>query len=550
MSTLLERFWGLMARHPVLALIGATAAQTALTFSSRSLWYSDEVRYADAYRGVLDGHWLVLSLNGLPYPDKPPVYFWFVALVDKLTPGNGEAHFFVAAALTGLFFVWAVYGLARALGRSRETGLAAGLVVLTCLFFSGILHYSRMDLLFAALIVAAHACLFKEAANDKRTWWPVAGLALAGLAVLVKGPLGLVFPLLSFTAFLLWRGRAKKLFTPAVGLGLLAAAAICAAWIGAAWYVEGGDFLHTVFVEQIYERATNTFHHKEGPFWYLAVLPLTWLPWTLLLAVLPLGRLFRAEFWRGLRRGRKQDNADGPAFLWVWWLSSFVLLSILSGKVVIYVLPLFAPLAILTALRLETLDESRRRLLFALLAGFLCLLGGLTLFGNALMHFDMQAKGLWLTGGVLIVGGGLLLALRKASYRAWLTALLLCVTVWVNALCLATAPSLDHWFSPREQAEVLGEYAAQGYLPVAFDIYPGIYTYYAGTDIVEIPSGGRAEVARLMAEHPRVVAAFKKKHYDEWGEDGGRPEGLTVVHEQWIVDQPYILVVSQRPGTE
>ncbi len=544
MTRLLERFWGLMARHPILALAGAVAAQTALTFTSRSLWYSDEVRYADAYKNVLDGHWLVLSLNGVPYPDKPPIYFWFVALVDKLLPGGGEAHFFVAAALTGLFFVWAVYWLARALGQSKDTGLGAGLVVLTCLFFSGILHYSRMDLMFAALIVGSHACLFKDATADKRTWWPVAGLALAGLAVLVKGPLGMVFPLLSFAAFLVWQGRARRLFTPAVGLGLLAGLGLCTAWIGAAWAVEGGDFLHTVFVEQIYARATNTFHHKEGPFWYFVVLPLTWLPWTLVLTVLPLGRLFTTGFWRGLWRGRKRDGRDGPVFLWAWWLSSFVLLSVLSGKVVIYVLPLFAPLAILTASHQEAMTDRLRVRLFTVMAIFLGLLGAASLFTNQLMHFEMHAKNLWLPGGALILGGLLLLALRRAPARAWLVGLLCCVILWVNGLCLGTASSLDPWFSPREQAEVLGQYAAKGYLPVAFDIYPGIYTYYAGTDIKEIGSGGRDNVARLMAENPKVVAAFKKKHWLEWDD---RPTGVKIVHEQWIVDQPYILVLSERP---
>ncbi|MGE4553927.1 MAG: ArnT family glycosyltransferase, partial [Desulfovibrionaceae bacterium] len=340
----LARTYDGLARLPMTVLAVLVALQTAFLLHSRSLWYSDEVRYADAYRGVVQaGRWLVLQLNGQPYPDKPPVYFWFIALMDKLVPAGGDAHFFVAAAVSGLLFVWAGYALARGCGLGRGTGLGAGLVLLSTLFVVAVLHYSRMDLLFAACIVTSWACLARDARSPEPTRWPTAALALAGLATLIKGPLGLVFPILAAAIFWLWRGQPRRLATRAMGLGWLACLALLLAWLIGAWAREGGEFLRVVFVQQIFERATNTFHHKEGPWYYFLALPAAFLPWTAALGGLPWRRF--ARLGGVASRTRRDPAAAGRAFLWIAWVSAFGLLSLLSGKVFIYVLPLLAPLA-------------------------------------------------------------------------------------------------------------------------------------------------------------------------------------------------------------
>ena len=43
--------------------------QTLPTLDARSLWYADEVRYADALSNLVErGKWVVLELNGQAYP--------------------------------------------------------------------------------------------------------------------------------------------------------------------------------------------------------------------------------------------------------------------------------------------------------------------------------------------------------------------------------------------------------------------------------------------------------------------------------------------------
>jgi 4-amino-4-deoxy-L-arabinose transferase-like glycosyltransferase len=110
MRDFLDRTYGILARHPWWTLGLLLAAHTAWTMDCRALWFSDEVRYANAFENVVRaGKWLVLSLNGQPYPDKPPLYFWFLALLHTIS--RMPAVFFLGAALSGLAYLFATLGL-------------------------------------------------------------------------------------------------------------------------------------------------------------------------------------------------------------------------------------------------------------------------------------------------------------------------------------------------------------------------------------------------------------------------------------------------------
>jgi len=552
----LDRLWDLIRRRPWLSLALLTAVQTAFTLSSRALWFSDEVRYADAYAGLLRGRWLVLSLNGVAYPDKPPLYFWFLRALDALPGLSDPAVFFLGAAVSGLCMLYATLVWARTLGLKDDAGALAGLILLATLFFAGLLHYSRMDLLFAALIIAAQAAFCGAfgpfngpKAKARRTWLCALALVLAGLATLTKGPLGLLFPVLTTLLFLAWRGRAREFFRACMLPGLAALLVLVFSWIVAAYFVEGPGFLHKIFVEQIFQRATRTFHHAEPFYFYLAAFPPCFLPWPLALLALPVRRLFGGAFWRGLWAGRKASSplADAKAWLWLSCLSGLALLSLLSGKVVVYILPQLSPLALLLALAL--LDDQRPRPWQRLWTA-----SGLMFLGLAVVTTQAERflpvplsetgglPGTWAVAGGFAACGLLLLALRGQNARRVLPALALLSALWVQPACQVLAPALDAIMSPKPQADVLKAYAAKGYLPVAHDIYQGIYSYYLGGVVRE--TAGFNVLDQLVADQD-VVLAIKKKHWATWTT---RPKNQTIVLEQWLAGQPYYIIVSRKDG--
>ena len=540
MSGTIERIWDRLAKHPWLTILLTVFAQTWFCLSNRALWFSDEVRYADAYKNLAEnGKWMVLALNGQPYPDKPPVYFWFLWLIDTLTPADPPAVFFLGAALSGLFFVYAAYFLARTMKFDRTVSLAATLILLSTFFLAGLFHYSRMDLMFAALIVLSHACLFRAFRQESQGRWPLTAFLLAGVATLVKGPLGFLFPLVTATLYLAWKGELRKLFTRQMGVGLAAMLAMLAAWVAGVILAEGPDFLiNTVLGKHIIQRATHTFHHREPLQYYFIALPLAWLPWTLFLFVTPVRKILSASRWGELWAARR--TAGPTAFLWIMAVSIFAFLSSLSGKVLIYILPMFPPLAILTAHGLFRLDKCRTARFWALVAGLWAVLGlGLIVAGD-LLPFPVPMRGLGLSACVLLAGGGAIFLASRTSSRAGLLCTVLALTAWLYPVGLLVAPSLDDAMSPKRQALIIGEYADKGYAPMAFKIYSGIFTWYAGHDLAETSDPEKLQA--WVDNHDKAVLSIRKRHWDEWKD---RPENLTVLDEQNVAGMDYLIVLKQ-----
>jgi hypothetical protein len=326
--------------------------------------------------------------------------------------------------------------------------------------------------------------------------------------------------------------------------GLLALLALVFSWVLAAYFVEGPGFLRKIFVEQIFQRATNTFHHAEPFYFYLVAFPPCWLPWTLALLALPVRRLLAGDFWRGLFAGRKaaSPQTDAKAWLWISFLSGLTLLSLLSGKVVVYILPQLPPLALLLALELlEDRERPWRRLWLASGLLFLLLAAGTTQL-ERFLPVPMPLPGTWAVAGGFAACGLALLLLRGQDARRVLPALAVLTALWVQPAGQAVAPALDAIMSPKPQADVLKAYAAKGFLPVAHDIYQGIYSYYVGGVVRETAAFDTLDP--LIAGQD-VVLAIKKKHWEKWET---RPQHLTIVLEQWLAGQPYYVVVSRKGG--
>jgi len=539
MKAIASRIWGFLEDHPWLTMIVAVFAQTWFTMCNRALWFSDEVRYANAYQNLVEkGNWMVLALNGQPYPDKPPVYFWFLWLLDTVTPADMPTVFSLGAALSGLFFLMASYILARTLKFNRSVSLTGILVLLSTFFLVGLFHYSRMDLMFTALIVLSHACLFRALQQEDQGRWPLYGWLLAGVATLVKGPLGFIFPLLTCLLYLLWKGEIRRLFTRPMAWGIVSMLGLLVAWIAGVILTEGPSFLlNTVLGKHVLQRATHTFHHREPISYYFIALPLACLPWTLFAFVAPVKKLFLPQHWRTLWTNRKEA---GPlSFLWIMFGATFIFLSCLSGKVLIYILPMFTPLALLMADGMPRLDEKHTNRFWTLVAGFWCVMGaGLVLAGD-LLPFQVPVRGMGIAAVTLMAGGAAIMALRKTGFKAGLICSTLAVTLWLYPVGALVAPSLDNAMSPQHQGSRIGELITAGYTPVAFKIYSGIFTYYAGHDIIE--TGDWDNLDSLMTNNDKVVLSIREKHWKQWKD---RPADLRVVDRQDIAGMVYLVVIK------
>ena len=294
---------------------------------------SNELRYLSiADESLETGRWWAFTNHGAPYADKPPLYLWCIML-GKWLSGCHRMWLYslfsiIPAFITGIvMFRWTLEEL------DEKFRTASLMMLFSCGLFAGMVFTLRMDMLMTMFIVLALRSFRRlEMSEEKPDMRPRLLFALwIFLAVFSKGPMGILIPLAATTAWLALTRR-MRLWTRAWGWPTWCLlVALCAGWFGAV-YAEGGtEYLDNLLVHQTVGRAVNSFHHKR-PFWYYLVsLTYTLLPWTFV--------IFGAVVY-GIRKYRRSGESLFDYFL-VIVLVTFVLLSLISSKLQVYMLPAY-----------------------------------------------------------------------------------------------------------------------------------------------------------------------------------------------------------------
>jgi 4-amino-4-deoxy-L-arabinose transferase-like glycosyltransferase len=322
-------------------LVGALLLAWFLAFTgARPLNVPDEGRYAEVAREMLvTGDWVTPRLNGVPFLDKPPLFYWMEATAFALF----GVHTWTARlppallAVAGCLLVM----LAGARLHGWRAGLLGAIVLAANPFYFGASQYVNHDL-GVAVWVSGALLAFAVGLTTERSraaGWIVAGCLSAGLALLTKGLIGIVFPVGITGLWMLLTWRWSRAPWAALGGGLLLCAALVLPWTLAVQRANP-DFFHYFFVTQHFERFTGgSFNNPQGPAFYFLLLAGGLLPWTPLLpaALRRAAAAFRA------------DRADhGASLLLILWPALVVLFfSIPRSKIAGYVLPALPPLATL-----------------------------------------------------------------------------------------------------------------------------------------------------------------------------------------------------------
>ena len=385
------RLQALTARFPSLGLSIETAV--CFLFTAFFLFYglvpifggdglglvgADEPRYAQIAREMLDRHdYITPILYGKPWLEKPALYYWRAMFSFK----DFGVHDWSARLPSASFAFILISLIYLHIRRFRPGGqLDAALITASC---AGIIAFARgasTDMQLAAPFCIGMLGWYAWYETDKK-FWLFDLYFFNGAATLAKGPVAPFLALAIIFAFIAlrreWSLLRRTIWVPGILLYLA---------MVLPWYIavtrRNPQFLRVFFLEHNLERfATNLYEHQQPGWFYLIVMLLALMPWTVIaLRALLDAAIESVNEWRArLAKNRYVSHARWgdafPEFLVLWALFPIVFFSLSRSKLPGYILPSLPPLTILTGDYLNRLRQEEKGIrpwllvLHALLAG-------------------------------------------------------------------------------------------------------------------------------------------------------------------------------------
>ncbi|TAK14617.1 MAG: glycosyltransferase family 39 protein [Acidobacteria bacterium] len=302
-----------------------------------SFWDPDEAVYAVVTRRMLrTGDWLAPIYNGVPFFDKPILFYWLQLVSFKIFgPTEFAARLVPALSAVGII---GITGWAGRIFFNPRVGHIAALIVAVLPATFLLSAYAILDMtfsmfLFAGVVLAASAVVHDR---PRRQWW---GYLCLALAVLTKGPLALALAGVSLLlALIIAPGLRRGLWSLRFGWGLALIVALSSPWFLYMWWRFGYAFVDGYFLrENILLYAAQLFETTRSPAFYLRVAAVGFLPFTPLL----IGRLVDA--WRGDR------VSDIERLMWAWAAGITLFFSFSRFKLDHYIYPVLPALALIAA---------------------------------------------------------------------------------------------------------------------------------------------------------------------------------------------------------
>jgi len=308
----------------------------------------DEGVYAEVSRAMFaNSEPVVPELNGEGFFEKPPMLYWAQMLGYQYFGISSLGARFVNALAAILTLSVFYFGAAGPLG--RRTAFNATLILGSSIIFTYLSRVAMTDMLLTlfltlCLIVSWYGVeRFMKSTGGAHLFW--LGCLFGGLAMLSKGAIGALFPIVTAIIYLISIGRPtiifrKSWFFPGTAILIV---------VGFSWYLllgflhpEGFSFMRELFLEHHMGRFSSAMEgHSGSVFYYLIVLFVGFMPW--------FGYLPLSFFHMGLKIKDNPGNRYLRLFV-IFSLVVFVFFSLAATKLPNYILPALPGFALLIAI--------------------------------------------------------------------------------------------------------------------------------------------------------------------------------------------------------
>lgn len=477
---------------------------------------ADEPRFAQIAREMFNRREIVTPyLNGNPWLEKPALYYWRAMIAYKLFGVQDWAARLPSATYALLLVVIIFFHMRRFRPGAQ---VDAALITASCAGIIGFARGASTDMQLAAPFGIAMLGWYAWYETRKKIWLLDLYVFLA-IGTLAKGPVAAGLGGLIVVVFCLLRRDFKSALRTLWLPGILLYAAIVLPWYLSV-QLENPTFFRVFFVEHNLERfSTNLYHHQQ-PFWYyIPVMALALLPWTVY-AVAAIIDAVRGEirFWHESRNSAATGSEDGqiaaatsdeslaavtseasmaqeedaragalltardaaevlppssavslhyrpdgfPQFLLLWTLAPLVFFSISQSKLPGYILPAVPPCTILIA------DYFRRRrgqpvsrLMLVLHAAVVATVAAaLLMLPWFLLHPKVvppAATRIWAGGAALFLFGVVAVTIHKSGLRMVRLVTAAPLILLMGFLLRAGGPIIDAVYSSRPVARDLAQ---------------------------------------------------------------------------------------------
>ena len=348
--------------------------------TNHGLWSADEPRVAEIGREMaLTGNWAVPMLNQRPFLEEPPLYYGTLALTFKALGVSDRvaripsAIFAFATVLVLFFTVNFLFG--------PQIALFSGIILATTGEYFRVAHTVIVDSALTFFIACAMSLFivgYLSDSNRKKLLCYILLYISCTFAFYTKGFIGIVIPGLGILSFLVADKNIKEIIKMRLWLGILIFLVLTLPWFITLWQQGGKEHLDVFLLHNHLQRflpgkfsgtiSGEASGHHHPFYYYLIEFPVGFLPWSLLLVPV---------FIHAFSRSDKSETPPekGRLLAKCWFFAGIVFLSAASTKRTLYLMPIFAPMALLTSLYVESMlyrlaDKIEKTFLWAFTAIF------------------------------------------------------------------------------------------------------------------------------------------------------------------------------------
>lgn len=330
-----------------------------------SLIDETEPLFAEASRQMyVTGDWITPYFNGETRFDKPALIYWCQAIAYAIVGVNEWAvrlpSAIAALGLIGLAF-YSLYhhqakiddlqGVYRPARRWLTAGLGAAAIGLN----PEMIVWGRVgvsDMLLTGCMASGLLCFFQGYSqpinSTVKARWYFAFYVLIGLAILTKGPVGIVLPGFIIFLFLVYLGNFWQVVKEIHLIrGMLVICAVSVPWYVLVTMQNGWSFIDSFFGLHNVERFTDVVNGHSAPwYFYFIVVAVGFAPYSVYLPV----AMTKIKFWQRKAWISTERSQQLGLFAFWWFVGVFSFFTIAVTKLPSYVLPLMPAAGILIAL--------------------------------------------------------------------------------------------------------------------------------------------------------------------------------------------------------